>query len=232
MTEGSVGKSIVLLSSGLDSTYNLYKAHAAGSVLLALTFDYGQKAAEKEKQYSANLCKKLGISHQVVTLDFFRQFDTSSLLNVKKDVPIGDAIQMDDVGASQESARSVWVPNRNGIFLNIGAGFAEALGADAVIPGFNKEEAATFPDNSEDFISRLNDSFCLSTANHVKVRCFSTNKNKSEIVADCLEMGVNFEDIWPCYFSNKSICGICESCQRFLRALSTNGVNSDAIYVR
>ena len=232
MTTSTVGKTVVLLSSGLDSTYNLYKAKQSGDVLLALTFDYGQKAAPQEKKYAAELCRQLGITHQVVTLDFFRQFDASSLLNDGKDVPTGDAIQMDDLEASKQSAKSVWVPNRNGIFLNIGAGFAEALGADTIVPGFNKEEAATFPDNSEDFIARLNDSFSLSTANQVKVFCFSTNKNKTEIVAECLEMGVNFKDIWPCYFSNDTICGSCESCQRFLRALKANGVNTDAVHVR
>ena len=51
----------------------------------------------------------------------------------------------------------------NGIFLNIAAGFAEALSAQAVLPGFNKEEAATFPDNSVDFLESLNHSFSFST---------------------------------------------------------------------
>ncbi len=224
-------KTVVLLSSGLDSTYNLYKAQELGSIELALTFDYGHKAAPQEILYSQKLCQKLKVPHQVVTLDFFRQFEISSLLNLRKQIPIGDAIQIDDVEASKESAKSVWVPNRNGIFLNIGAGFAEALGADTVVPGFNKEEAVTFPDNSEDFISCLNNSFALSTANQVKVHCFSSNKTKTEIVAECLNMGVDFADIWPCYFSNKKICGVCESCQRFLRALNLNGVDIDAIHV-
>ena len=34
---------VVLLSSGLDSTFNLYKAREKFSVRLALTFNYGQR---------------------------------------------------------------------------------------------------------------------------------------------------------------------------------------------
>lgn len=226
------GKSVVLLSSGLDSTYNLFKAHQQGEVVLALTFDYGQRAASKEKQKAAELCQSLNIPHQVVSLDFFKQFQSSSLLNTEMDVPVGDQIQMEDLKASQESAKSVWVPNRNGIFLNIGAGFAEALGADYLVPGFNKEEAATFPDNSEEYVEKLNASFSLSTANGVNVICFSTHMTKTEIVKECLELGVDFQQVWPCYFNQESICGSCESCQRFLRALKENGVDSNEIYVR
>lgn len=43
--------------------------------------------------------------------------------------------------------------------------------------------------------------------------------NKTEIVKMGREIGVNFDQIWPCYFSGDEICGKCESCLRFQRAL-------------
>ena len=48
-------KSLVLLSSGLDSAVNLYQANKDAEVIGALTVDYGQKVAVKDLEYSANL---------------------------------------------------------------------------------------------------------------------------------------------------------------------------------
>ena len=41
-------KSVVLLSSGLDSTVNFWLEAQKGRAVLALTFDYGQRAAPRE----------------------------------------------------------------------------------------------------------------------------------------------------------------------------------------
>ena len=63
-------KALVLLSSGLDSTVNLYAAHQNHDVVLALTFDYGQRAAQKEKEQSKKICDELGVPHKVLELPF------------------------------------------------------------------------------------------------------------------------------------------------------------------
>lgn len=217
-------KSIVLLSSGLDSSVNLYEAHAAGEVLLALTFNYGQRAANKEIEHSIMLCKDLKVSHQTVDLPFFSKWRGSSLIDHDLKVPTGREVRIDNLGQSQITAQSVWVPNRNGIFLNIAAGFAEALMADVVVPGFNIEEAATFPDNSEEYLEQLNNSLKFSTNGRIRAHCFTTRLNKKEIVKRGLELKVPFHLVWPCYFSNDSWCGICESCLRAKRAFEANGL--------
>ena len=62
----------------------------------------------------------------------------------------------------------MWVPNRNGVFIAIAAAFAESLGADLVVTGFNAEEAATFPDNSAAFAAAATESLRFSTANGVR----------------------------------------------------------------
>lgn len=217
-------KSVVLLSSGLDSTVNLYAAKDAGEVLLALTFNYGQRAAKKEIESSAKICKLLSISHKVIELPFFSDFGQSSLTDHSKTVPVGADIQISNFKQSTETAKSVWVPNRNGIFLNIGAGFAESLGATHLIPGFNAEEATTFPDNTDDFLKVLTQSFSYSTSNKVQTYCFTTFLQKSEIVELGQKLKVDWSLIWPCYFSGEKWCGQCESCQRSKRAFQEAGV--------
>ena len=97
-------------------------------------------------------------------------------------------------------------------------------GADAVVPGFNIEEATTFPDNTEDFLQALSHSFRYSTANGVKAHCFTTALSKSEIVALGKDRALPFAKLWPCYFAEEQWCGQCESCLRFQRALRQNNI--------
>ncbi|MGZ5280409.1 MAG: 7-cyano-7-deazaguanine synthase, partial [Pseudobdellovibrionaceae bacterium] len=142
-------RSVLLLSGGLDSTVNLLAARTESEVVLALTFDYGQRAVAREIEAAQKITSHFQIPHQVLKLPFFTEFGQSSLTDHRKTVPTGGQVSIDDLKTSQETAKSVWVPNRNGIFLNIAAGFAESLKADQIIPGFNREEATTFPDNSQ-----------------------------------------------------------------------------------
>lgn len=225
--ESTPSSVVVLLSGGLDSAVNLFCAHQHSKVLLALTFNYGQRASEKEVSASRKLCQFLGVSHQVVTLPFFTEFSNSALTNAQAKIPMGAEVDVDSLRVSQKTASAVWVPNRNGIFLNIAAGFAEGLGASHVVPGFNIEEAQTFPDNSEAFLQTLNDSFSFSTSSKVKTHCWTTNLNKSQIVALGKTLATPFADIWPCYESMEKWCGRCESCLRSLRALRSNQINCD-----
>lgn len=221
---GAVSGAVVLLSSGLDSSYNLVRAIEKFSVRLALTFDYGQKAASKEIKKSEGLCDLFRVKHQVVDVKWFRSFSNSGLVGSGV-LPLAGDVEIDNLKRSLETAGRVWVPNRNGIFLNIAAGFAEGLDASIVIPGFNIEEASTFLDNSQSFLEALDHSFHFSTQGRVRTFCFSTAMDKTAIVKDALKSGLDLKMLWPCYQAEDTWCGECESCQRFERAVEANGVS-------
>lgn len=210
------------MSSGLDSTVNFYEALSENKegVLLCLTLDYGQRAAAQEIRHAKAICEKEGIPHKVLDVRWFSDFTKTSLVSQKMDVPL--EVKIESLSDSQQSAKVVWVPNRNGILLNIAAGFAEGLGADTVIVGFNKEEGATFPDNTQDFIDKANEALRYSTSNHVQVKCYTTELDKIQIVKRAKELGVDLNLIWPCYFGGEKICEKCESCLRYLRAVKNN----------
>ncbi len=214
--------SVVLLSSGLDSTVNLYEARERSEVCLALTFDYGQRAAEREISHAKKITAQLNIPHKVIRLDWFKDFTKTSLVDRSKRVPT-ESVKIDSLQASLETAEAVWVPNRNGIFLNIGGAFAEGLGAKWLVPGFNVEEAATFPDNSQAYLEACTDAFRFSTKNKVEVKCFTTSLDKTQIVARGKQLKVPFDLIWVCYLGEERPCGDCESCRRYNRALMANG---------
>lgn len=222
-------KAIVLLSAGLDSTVNLFLARHKYNIILILTFDYGQRAADKEISQSQKIAHQLNIPHQIIEMPWLQVISKSSLNRENVKIPTGKDVSIDDPAVSLQTARSVWVPNRNGLFLNIAAAYAESFDADVIIPGFNLEEAQTFPDNSEDFIKSSTEAFKFSTQNHVRVECFTVRMNKTEIVRHALEQKVPLELLWPCYFNNEIWCGQCESCLRTGRAMKANGVDYEKI---
>ena len=80
---GSVNsKSIVLLSSGLDSAVALAWVHSEGHEIdCALTFDYGQRAREKELKHAQLICQHYGIPHEVVSLPWFSLLKAQGLLS-------------------------------------------------------------------------------------------------------------------------------------------------------
>lgn len=208
---------IVLLSGGLDSTVNLFEAANRGTILCALTFDYGQRAVTKEIEAARYFCVKLGIQHEVIELPWLRRVTSSALVRGEQKLP--HLKNLDDLKEGNESAKAVWVPNRNGLFLNIAASFAEGLKAQYVVPGFNAEEAATFPDNTAAFLEKTTSAFSLSTMSGVKAVCFTTSFDKTQMMKRARELGVDLDRVWSCYRGDvEKPCGECESCQRFARA--------------
>lgn len=211
-------KSVVLLSGGLDSSVNFLKALRETSVQMALTFDYGQRAARQEIKQASLQCQKYGIIHKVINLPWLMEITKTSLVNRSVDVPLD--MEIDNLTQTKATAKNVWVPNRNGVFLNIAAAFAESVGASVIVPGFNKEEATTFPDNSVEFMLATDKALGFSTANQVEVVCYTASMDKSEIARLGRELGADFNLMWPCYFGEDKRCGRCESCLRFDRAIS------------
>jgi 7-cyano-7-deazaguanine synthase len=62
-------KAITLLSSGLDSVVALAIAGESLEIEMAITFDYGQRAVQREMEYSRKVCEYFGIEHRVIRLD-------------------------------------------------------------------------------------------------------------------------------------------------------------------
>lgn len=211
-------RSIVLLSGGLDSTVSLAQALRETEVSLCLTFDYGQRAANKEIIAAKNIAGHYGIYHQVFELPFLKEVTTTALVKEDQEIPEPPVSGLDDYEQGLYNAARVWVPNRNGIFINIAATIAEARHCGIVVTGFNREEAGTFPDNSFAFVKAINDALAYSTLNQVKVISYTQQLDKEEIVQLGGLLKVPWEYIWSCYFGGEDMCGRCESCRRFYRA--------------
>lgn len=201
-------KSIILLSSGLDSLVSAAIAREKTVPVMALTFDYGQRAAKMEIFYSRKICQKLGIRHKVIRLPFFRDFTGCALIGKGKRAAAGRYLKLEDV----------WVPNRNALFINIAAAYAEQFKADLIVTGFNREEAAEFPDNSKAFVCAVNRSLDFSVLRRVKVISYVQNYTKKWIYRLGLKIGAPLAYAYSCYLGKKKMCGKCASCRRLLGA--------------
>ena len=209
-------KSIILLSGGLDSLVCLGLEIDELNIELALTFDYGQKSVLKEINASKRICEYYKIEHNVIKLDWLKDITKTTLVS-EGDIPVGDSLE-----DKAESAKSVWVPNRNGLFLNIAASYADSYGYNYILIGANKEEAQTFSDNTTDFIESINEEFMYSTQKHPEVVAPLINYDKNDIVMLALENNVPLELVMSCYQGTEGHCGICESCTRLKHALESN----------
>ncbi len=218
-----VKKSVILLSGGLDSVVSLAFAKEEFNINLALTFDYGQRAAVQEAKSSQNISDFFNINHRIINLDWLNKITNTALVNQSESLPDLGIKNLDNKEKTENSAQKVWVPNRNGLFLNIAACFADSFGYTHILFGANKEEATTFPDNSSEFIDKINDSLEYSTLLKPKVVAPLVKYSKIEIVKLAIEYKVPLEFIRSCYTSDEKHCGRCESCLRLTRALKETG---------
>ncbi|MBY0404530.1 MAG: 7-cyano-7-deazaguanine synthase QueC [Cyanobacteria bacterium] len=218
---GQKPRAVALLSGGLDSTVALAKAVEDFHVIQALTFNYGQRAIGRELKASKEIAHFYDVPHQVIALPWLSE-------HLPAPMAFRSSYDSEMTGKSnlavlaersvQEAAQSVWVPNRNGLFLNIAAAIAESHQATHIIFGANAEEAVNFPDNTEDFRDRLNAVFELSTLLKVKVMTPVGDLMKSEIIDLGLALEAPLAMIWSCYGEGPVQCGVCPSCRLLKKA--------------
>lgn len=211
---------VVILSGGLDSTVALANILTQMPVALVLTFNYGQRAFPKERTAASAITKHYKLPHEIIDLPWLAQ-------------AVPTALQPGAISTADPMAlKTVWVPNRNGVFLNIAASFAEARDANQIIFGANAEEGIDFPDNSPAFTKAITDSLSYSTLNKVEVITPVGHLTKPEIIAHGLKLNAPLNHVWSCYQEGKAHCGECASCRRLNNAIVANHKTPDALGIR
>ena len=193
----------------MDSTVALAKVERTHDVRVVLFFDYGQRALVSERAAVVALCSYYGLPVREVELRWLESLAPAGMRSGGADPGEEGLVHVDDL----------WIPNRNGVFLNVAAAFAESYQCDVVVTGFNREEAAEFPDNSREYVERTNDALSLSTRNRVNVISPTLDLSKREILLEGVEVGAPLSTIWSCYRSGERMCGRCASCARLKVAI-------------
>jgi 7-cyano-7-deazaguanine synthase len=104
------------------------------------------------------------------------------------------------------------------VFTSVAVSYAESLGAEIIIVGWDAEEAATFPDNSKEFLNTFNKLICVGSPDEIRIEAPAIDLNKEEIVKLGVEVGAPMELSYSCYNGRDKHCGVCESCMRRKRA--------------
>ena len=202
-------KAVLVYSGGLDSTTLLYEYK--DSIALAVSFDYGSKHNKRELEYAALNCKRLGIRHLVIPLEFMGKYFRSDLLIGGGDIPEGSY--------ADENMKSTVVPFRNGIMLSIAAGLAESYELDAIMLANHSGDHAIYPDCRPEFIEGMAAAVEAGTYNGVKVVSPYCNMTKREIALRGRELGVDFSLTYSCYKGGEKHCGKCGTCVERKEAL-------------
>ena len=200
---------IILLSGGLDSYISLDIVSKKYKNILALFFNYGQKAYKEEYFSASKIAKKYNIELKVIKLPFLKELVDNALVS-----PLENDFN---------DFKSVWIPNRNGLFLNIAASWCDKYGYKNIVIGANKEEAQKFPDNSKEFIENSNAFFEYSTIVKPKIIAPCLEFDKIDIINYAIDNKLSFKVLKSCYqskkISGKKHCGECMSCKYLKSAL-------------
>ena len=207
---GARQTSIALVSGGLDSLVSLASAVVERDVRVVMFFDYGQRARECERVSAMNAANYYGLPFLDADLRWLESLAPAGMR-------ASQAEGKDDLATLDQ----VWIPNRNGVFINTAAAYAESYGCDTVVTGFNREEAEEFPDNSRAFVERANQALAFSTRNGVRVESFTIDLDKRAIVRLGLKLKAPLSIVWSCYRSGPAMCGRCASCMRLRAAVDS-----------
>ncbi|MGB9199884.1 7-cyano-7-deazaguanine synthase QueC [Methanobacterium sp.] len=221
---------ITVLSGGLDSTVATatfkddYQIHA-------LTFDYGQRSAEMEIKSAQAVCKEIGADHTIIKLPWLSELGRSALTS-NNDVPEPEIKELDNMESSIETALKVWVPGRNIVFTSIANSFGESMGAEIIVVGWDLEEAATFPDNSKEFLNAFNNVLEVGSFDKIKIEAPLIDMNNTDIVKLGNDIGAPMDLSYSCYKGFEDHCGVCESCMRRIRAFNNANIEDKTVYMK
>jgi 7-cyano-7-deazaguanine synthase len=216
-------KAVVLVSGGLDSATTLAIAKNEGFDIYAISFDYGQRH-HFELEAARRVCESQGVSELVVFKVDTSIFRGSALTN---DIPVPhnrDESQMAD------GIPVTYVPARNTIFLSVGLGLAESVGANDLFIGVNAVDYSGYPDCRPEFIKAFEEMANLATKAGVEGQRLNVHTplirlTKAEIIQRGIALGVDYGLTHSCYdpLPDGTSCGECDSCQLRLRGFREAG---------
>jgi 7-cyano-7-deazaguanine synthase len=206
-----MSRAVVLLSGGLDSYTAAAVASARGDELYALTFRYGQ-IHHRELEAARRVAAALRVTRHLV-LDLDLAAIGGSSLTGAGDIPKDRAPGASDIP-------STYVPARNTIFLAVALGWAESIGADAIVLGINAVDYSGYPDCRPEFLGAFESLAALATRAGVEGRAPRIDapllrSSKAAIIRMGLDLGLDYGLTHSCYdpAPDGAPCGRCDSCR-------------------
>ena len=212
--------SVIIVSGGMDSITLLYDRR--DEIALAISFDYGSNHNAREIAYAKIHCKRLGIEHITIPLDFMHKYFRSSLLEGADAIPEGHY--------AAENMKSTVVPFRNGIMLAVAAGVAESRNLTKLLIANHGGDHTIYPDCRPEFISAMDSATNAGTYVGVRVVAPYTNITKGDIARIGKKLGIDYAETWSCYKGGEKHCGKCGTCVERKEALAYAGIEDTTEY--
>lgn len=212
--------SVIIVSGGMDSITLLYDRR--DEIALAISFDYGSNHNAREIPYAEMHCKRLGIEHITIPLDFMHKYFRSSLLEGADAIPEGHY--------ADENMKSTVVPFRNGIMLAIAAGVAESRNLTKLLIANHGGDHTIYPDCRPEFISAMDSATNAGTYVGVRVVAPYTNITKGDIARIGKKLGIDYAETWSCYKGGEKHCGKCGTCVERKEALADADIEDRTEY--
>lgn len=211
---------VIVVSGGMDSTTMLYEYRS--EIALAITFDYGSTQNAREREFAILHCRRLGIEHLIIPLDFMHRYFKSALLQGPEAIPDGHY--------ADDNMRATVVPFRNGIMLAIACGIAESRGLRRVMIANHSGDHTIYPDCRPEFVDAMSSAMSAGTYEGVTVWAPYTGISKADIARRGAALGLDYSLTYSCYKGGERHCGTCGTCVERREALAEAGVADPTPY--
>ncbi|WP_276817054.1 7-cyano-7-deazaguanine synthase QueC [Segatella maculosa] len=212
--------SVIIVSGGMDSITLLYDKK--NEIALGISFNYGSNHNAKEIPLAEMHCRRLGIKHITINLDFMGQYFKSSLLEGGEAIPEGNY--------ADENMKSTVVPFRNGIMLSIAIGIAESNNLKKVLIANHGGDHTIYPDCRSEFIKAIDAAAYAGTFVNAHVEAPYTHITKGDIARIGKRLGLDYAETWSCYKGADKHCGRCGTCIERKEALTEAGIDDTTEY--
>ena len=243
MTDTRLG--LVLLSGGLDSTTAAAWALDKGMKVSAVSFDYGQ-THRQELGAATAVAARLGLSHSIVDVSFYRDLAAHSSLTQPQTLSIPSDRSANEMA---DGIPSTYVPLRNTFFLTMAAAWLESKalaeieinGVDAssleatLVIAANAIDYSGYPDCRPEFYTAITESLRLGSKLGTQYGVPFTiatpliDKSKADIVRLAGKLNAPIDETWRCYAAGEIPCGHCDSCLLRARGFAEAGVDDPTL---
>lgn len=194
-------KTGLLLSGGMDSIAIAWWKRPQWAV----TIDYGQMAAAGEKLSAAQVCKELGIEHEVITVD------CSSLGS-------GDMVH---ASPDARATTSDWWPYRNQLLITLACMRAISREVQTLYIGTVKSDGETHRDGTHEFVNRI-DGLIACQEGYLRVVAPAIEYTTAELVRMAAVPSGLLAWAHSCHKAGIA-CGNCRGCNKYLATLAELG---------